>query len=215
MAMPSHRYTATNTMHEEHKHLGSVFMRLPFELRIDIYERIFNASLDNSLLPDPLDPRTMRRAMLRTLHINRAIRNESHDICTKLVKRHIKAPGARIMGDNTTRYEITRICIFSPPATNSPHFQPYRGLVERLASPIEMISCDANKVIALCGFLRALKTPHGGKLGVPLLYTLRVCSRLHLLYHDAIQRLGGTGDGGLETLRNSYGLLQSDQYTIN
>jgi hypothetical protein len=75
VATPSRHYTVLGTMHDEHEHLSSHFMRLPTELRIDFYERIFNASRDNSLLPNPLDPRVMQKAMLPTLHINRAIRN--------------------------------------------------------------------------------------------------------------------------------------------
>jgi hypothetical protein len=79
-----------DTMSDEGKDLDSLFMRLPTELRIDIYERVFNAGLDNSLLSSPLKSSPMQKAMLRILHINQTIRNESQDTCTKLAKHHIE-----------------------------------------------------------------------------------------------------------------------------
>lgn len=182
MAMPSHFYTAAITMHEEHKLLGSLFMRLPFELRIDIYERIVNASLDNSLLPNPLDPMPMQKAMLRTLHINRAVCNESHGICTKLAKRHIQALETSIEAENISRVEIINISLSLPPAANSPRFQPYWLRYKRLAGLAEQISYDANKLVALHGLLRVLHVPHRSRLHLPWLDVLR---RLHLLLRDS------------------------------
>lgn len=98
--------TTADNMHDEGRDLGSLFMKLPAEIRIDIYERVFNASLENSLLPSPLASSPMQKAMLRTLHINRAIRNESQETCTKLAKHHIEALEAGIEAENVTSLEI-------------------------------------------------------------------------------------------------------------
>jgi len=112
-------------MPDEGRDLGSLFMELPPEIRIDIYERVFNASLENSLLPSPLESSPMQKAMLRTLHINRAIRNESQETCTKLAKHHIEALEAGIEAENVTSLEIYDISIVPPPAATSPRSQPY------------------------------------------------------------------------------------------
>jgi hypothetical protein len=42
------------TTQETRNRFGSLFINLPIELRIDVYKRVFNASLDDHLLPDPL-----------------------------------------------------------------------------------------------------------------------------------------------------------------
>jgi hypothetical protein len=47
--------TASKTMNTNNDHQDNLFMKLPAELRIDIYERIFNASLNNISEKDPLD----------------------------------------------------------------------------------------------------------------------------------------------------------------
>lgn len=168
-------------MNNEDNNLGSLFMRIPIELRIDIYEHIFNASLDSNLLPNPLDPKLMQKAMLRTLHINRIIRSESQDICTKLAKRNIEALEASIEAEDITRIEIINISVSPHPGANSPHFQPYWARFERLAGLAGKISCDANKLIALYGLLRILRVPRGGRLHMPWLDVLRRC---HLLFRD-------------------------------
>jgi hypothetical protein len=173
-------------MHDEHKHLDSLFMRLPTELRLDIYERVFNTSLDDSLLSDLLDPKPMQKAILQTLHINRAIRSESRDICIKLAKRHIQALEASIEAEDIARIEILNISISPPPAATSPRFQPYWARFQRLAGLAERISYDANKLIALYGLLRILRVPHGGQLYLPWLDVLR---RLHLLFRGTRQKL--------------------------
>lgn len=177
--------TTADIMHDGGKDLGSLFMRLPTELRIDIYERSFNASLDNSLLSSPLDAMPMQKAMLRTLHINQSIRNESQDICTKLAKRHIEALEAGIEAETATRMNILYFSISPPPAATSPRFQPYWARFERLAGIANKISYDANKLMALYGLLRILHVPHGGRPNVPWLDELR---RLHLLFRDKGQR---------------------------
>jgi hypothetical protein len=167
-----------DTMDDGGKDLGSLFMRLPTELRIDIYERILNASLDNSLLSSSLDHRPMQKAMLRILHINRNIRNESQDIFTKLAKRHIETLEADIGAENITCMNIINISISPLPAATSPRFQPYWARFERLAGIADKISYDANKLMALYGLLRILHVPLGGRLNVPWLDMLR---RLHFL----------------------------------
>lgn len=169
-------------MHDEHKRLGTLFMRLPAELRIDIYERIFNASLDGSLLPDPLDPRPIKKAMLCILHINRTIRNKSRNVCTRLAKRHIQALEASIEAENITRIEIINISISPPPAANSLHVRPYWVRFEHLAGLAEKISYDANRLVALHGLLQVLHVPHRSRLHLPWLDVLR---RLHLLLRDS------------------------------
>lgn len=177
-------------MKHDDKNFDSLFMRLPIELRLDIYERVFNASLDNIILPDPLDPRLMQKAMLCNLHIDRTIRNESHDICTKLAKRHIQALDASIDAENIARVEIINISVSPPPVATSPLYQPYWVRFERLAGVAEKLSYDANKLVALHGLLRVLHVPHDGRLHVPWLSMLR---RLHLLFRDRRKKLNSSG----------------------
>jgi hypothetical protein len=173
-------------MPDEGNDLGSLFMRLPTEIRINIYERVFNATLENSLLPSSLESSPMQKAMLRTLHINRTIRNESQDAYTKLAKHHIEALEAGIEAENVTCMEISDIGIVLPPAATSPHSQSYWKRFERLEGLAEEISYDANKLMALYGLLRALHVPHGGRINTPNLEVLR---RLHLLFQDNMERL--------------------------
>lgn len=177
-------------MNHEDKHLNSLFMRLPIELRLDIYERVFNASRDNSLLPDHLDPRVMQKAMLSTLHTNRTIRNESHDLCTKLAKRHIQALEASIDAENIARVEIINVSVSPPPVATSPLYQPYWVRFERLAGVAEKLSYDANKLVALHGLLRVLHISHDGRLHIPWLGMVR---RLHLFFRDRRQKLNSSG----------------------
>lgn len=174
-------------MHDEGRDLGSLFMKLPAEIRIDIYERVFNASLENSLLPSPLASSPMQKAMLRTLHINRAIRNESQETCTKLAKHHIEALEAGIEAENVTSLEIYDISIVPPPAATSPRSQPYWARFERLQGLAEGISYDANELMALYGLLQILHVPHGGRINVPWLEVLR---RIHLLFQDNMEKFG-------------------------
>ena len=60
-------------IHKEDSDLGNLLTRLPIELHIDVYERVFNASFDSSLMPHPLKPACIQREMLCTLHIDRTI----------------------------------------------------------------------------------------------------------------------------------------------
>lgn len=159
--------TTADTMPDEGNDLGSLFMRHPTELRIDIYERIFDASLKNSLLPSPLESSPMQKAMLRTLHINRTVRNESQDTYTKLAKHHIEVLEAGIEAENVTSLEIHDISIVPPPAATSPRSQPYWARFERLKGLAEEISYDANKLMAFYGLLQILHVPHGGRINVP------------------------------------------------
>jgi hypothetical protein len=154
-------------------------MKLPIELRIDVYERVFNASLDDDLLPDPLKHVLMRKAMLCILNIDRTIRNESQEVCIGLATRHLKALEASIIADKITHNEAFRIGMFSPPVIDSPHFRQYWERYKGFAGLAEKISYDANKVIALYELLRILNVAYDSRLHVPWLNVLR---HLHLAY---------------------------------
>lgn len=96
-------------MHDEDRDLGSLFMKLPTKLRIDIFECVFNAGPDTSLLPSLLEFSPMQKATLSLSHIDWTIRNESQDTCTKLAKHNIEAPEAGIQAENVTvwKYAIS------------------------------------------------------------------------------------------------------------
>jgi hypothetical protein len=106
--------TTSKTMDTNNDHQDNIFMKLPAELRINTYERVFNASLDNISEKDPLDLSHAKKAMLRTLHIDRTIRYESRDICIELANRHIKSLEARLAVDNTARVNMPDLSEFAP-----------------------------------------------------------------------------------------------------
>jgi len=183
------RCTAADEMQNSASNLGTLFVSLPAELRIDIYERVFNASLDNSLLPNSFDRRPMQKAMLRTLHINRAIRNDSKKICTSLAKRHLEALEAGILADETTYSELVAICRlrFYPPLVNHGwDSQSFEDRVRRISDLTLKISDDAKKVAALSELLPILETPRRGRLYVSWLNMRR---RLRILVRDAKQKI--------------------------
>jgi hypothetical protein len=165
-------------------------MSLPAELRIDIHERVFNASFDNSLPPNLLDRRPMQKAMLHTLHISHAIRNDSKEICTSFAKRHLEALQAGILADETTISELMAICRlrFHPPLVNHGwDSQLFEDRVRRISDLTLKISDDTRKVTVLSELLPILETPRRGRLYVSWLDMRR---RLRVLMRDAKQKLG-------------------------
>lgn len=123
-------------MQDEESNLGTLLVRLPAELRIDIYERVFNASIDDRLLPERYKRYYVQRRMLRTLHINRAIRNDSEEICTKLAKRHLEALEASIPADTIARdelYDICKIQCTSPSVDHGWNSQSFMDRVSRMS----------------------------------------------------------------------------------
>jgi hypothetical protein len=145
--------TASKTMNTNNDHQDNLFMKLPAELRIDIYERIFNASLNNISEKDPLDLSLMHKAMLRTLHISRAIRYESRDICIDLANHHIKVLEFSLAVDNAARVSMPDLSEFAPSFLAGSMFES-RPFYQRLAQLGETMSHKANKADALYGFLK-------------------------------------------------------------
>jgi hypothetical protein len=188
-------------MQNSDSNLGTLFMSLPAELRIDIYERVFNASLkhlDNSLPPGRQTWRNIRltqKATLRTLHINRAIRNDSKEICTSLAKRHLEAPQAGILGDETTYSELIAICrrlqcnwvLVNHGHGHGRDSQSCEDRMRRISDLAVKISDDTIKVMVLSELLPILETPRRGRLFVSWLNMRR---RLRVLMRDAKQKLG-------------------------
>jgi hypothetical protein len=138
--------TASMTMDSNKNHQYNLFMKLPAELRIDIYERVFNASLDKISEEDPLDLSLMHKVMLSTLHIDRTIRYESRDICVDLAKRHIKSLESSLAIDNTARVNMPDLSEFAPSSMLESLL-----FYQRLARLGETMSHKANKADALYG----------------------------------------------------------------
>lgn len=166
-------------MPKSNNNLESLFMNLPAEFRIDIYERVFNSTLDNDLLQDPLDPRLMQKAMLSTLHINQTIRSKSRPICIQLANRHIKALETLIVVNNAARLNMPNLSTFAPLRIEDPHTLSAWDSFVYLADLADKIAYDANKVNALYGFLRIMGAPREGRV-----YVQR-SRRLHLIYRNA------------------------------
>lgn len=195
----SHRVLApppADEMQNSDSNLEALFMSLPAELRIDIYERVFNASLkhlDKSLPPGHQTWQNIRltqKATLRTLHINRTIRNDSKEICTSLAKRHLEALEAGILANETTISELMAICRlrFHPPLVNNGwDSQLFEDRVRRISDLTLEISDDTKKVTVLSELLPILETPRRGRLYVSWLNMRR---RLRVLMRDAKQKLG-------------------------
>lgn len=140
---------------------GPVYlMELPTELRIDIYHRVFNASLDNTSQPDPLDHTIMHKGMLSLLHINQETRKESLEICIDLANRHIKALGAQVMTDHHALRNTPELDIFAP---RMPQNGQYQDFLKHLARDANKLSRDANRADALYEFLEMLNIPCRGR----------------------------------------------------
>jgi hypothetical protein len=172
--------TASKTMDTNNDHQDNIFMKLPAELRIDIYERVFNASLDNISEKDPLDLSHMRKAMLRTLHIDRTICYESINICIDLANRHIRALEARLTVDNLARVNMPDLSEFAPSVLAGSMLES-RPFYQRLARLGESMSHKANEADALYGFLKKMKVPRGSRAHVQRF------KRLHLIYRARLR----------------------------
>jgi hypothetical protein len=156
-------------------HQDNLFMKLPAELRIDIYERVFNASLDNISEKDPLNLSLMHKAMLRPLHIDRTIRYESLDICIDLANHHIKALESSLAVDHAARVSMPDLSEFAPSFLAGGMIES-RPFYQRLARLGETMSLKANKADALYGFLKKMKVPRGSRAYV------QKFKRLHIIY---------------------------------
>lgn len=168
-------------MHDEEKNLGTLLISLPAELRIDIYERVFNASLDDRLLPERFKSLYIQRRMLRTLHINRAIRNDSKMICAKLAKRHLEALEISIPADTITRDGLYALCVLQW------RDQAFEDRMVRFSDlNHEKIPGDTEKAKVLAGLLRILKTPGRGRFYVSWLNVRR---RLQVFSRGTKQKL--------------------------
>lgn len=150
-----------------HAHL----MSLPVELRIEIYHHVFNASLDNTSQPDPLDHTLMHKGMLSLLHINQTIRKETHAICIDLANRHIKVLEASIRIDHSALRNTPELDIFAPRLKSQ-----YEDFLKHMARDADELSRDANRADALYGFLEMLKVPCRGRAYVQTL------THIHLMY---------------------------------
>jgi hypothetical protein len=172
--------TASKTMDTNNDHQDNLFMKLPAELRIDVYERVFNASLDNISEKDPLDLSPMHKAMLRLLHIDRTIRYESRDICIDLANHHIKALELSLAVDNSARVNMPDLSEFAPSFLAGSMFES-RPFYQRLARLGETMSLNANKADALYGYLKKMKVPRGSRAYV------RRFKRLYLIYRARLR----------------------------
>jgi hypothetical protein len=172
--------TTSKTMDTNNDHQDNIFMKLPAELRINTYERVFNASLDNISEKDPLDLSHAKKAMLRTLHIDRNIRYESRDICIELANRHIKSLEARLAVDNTARVNMPDLSEFAPSFLEGAMLES-RPFYQRLAQLGETMSHNANKADALYAFLKKMKVSRGSRA-----YVQRF-KRLHLIYRARLR----------------------------
>jgi hypothetical protein len=122
----------------------------------------------------------MHKAMLRTLHISRAIRYESRDICIDLANHHIKVLEFSLAVDNAARVSMPDLSEFAPSFLAGSMFES-RPFYQRLAQLGETMSHKANKADALYGFLKKMKVPHGGRA-----YVQRF-KRLHLIYRARLR----------------------------
>jgi hypothetical protein len=172
--------TASKIPDTNNDHQDNLFMRLPAELRIDIYERVFNASLDNISEKDPLNLSLIHKAILRPLHISRAIRYESLDICIDLANHHIRALEFSLAVENTARVNMPDLSEFAPSflAGSMLESRPFYQCLARLG---ETMSLKANKADALYGFLKKMKVPRGSRA-----YVQRF-KRLHLIYRARLR----------------------------
>lgn len=132
----------------------SPFMRLPAELRIDIYERVFEASLTTLSKKDPQKRAAMQHDMLCTLQINRTTRQESKEICMKLANRRIDELEAKLKTENAVLTEYPKV---------NAKILSYREFVQGLMELHASLSLDSNKADSLYGFLKMMRAPREGR----------------------------------------------------
>lgn len=154
-------------------------MSLPAELRIVIYHHVFNASLDNTSQPDPLDHTLMHKGILSLLHINQTTRKETHTICIDLANRHIKALEASIRIDHSALRNTPELDIFAPRVKSQ-----YEDFLKHMARDADKLSRDANRADALYDFLEAMGVPCRGRAYVQTL------THIHLKYQVSWEKKG-------------------------
>jgi hypothetical protein len=98
--------------------------------------------------------------MLRPLHISRAIRYGSLDICIDLANHHIRALEFSLAVENTARVNMPDLSEFAPSFLAGSMLES-RPFYQRLARLGETMSLKANKADALYGFLKKMKVPVG------------------------------------------------------
>lgn len=132
----------------------SLLMRLPAELRIDIYEHVFEASLSTLSGKDSLKRADMQHEMLCTLHINRTTREESKEVCIKLANGRIDELEAKLRANHVTISEFPKV---------NAKIMSYREFVQGLMELYDSVSLDSNKADSLYGFLKMMRAPREGR----------------------------------------------------
>lgn len=138
-------------------------MRLPVELRLDIYERVFNASLDRIKKTEPRGHVAVRQDMLRTLHINKNIREESKENAIKLANHHIDGLEVNIRTNEAACHELPKLAEFGPAMQVGWKLMDYVRFAEHLGALQGTMALDANKADALYVFLKMMRVPREGR----------------------------------------------------